>query len=269
MADSAAADSVAAAEASDVAADQRRLSRLVDVRNRRGRKTQHQPAAATSEDAVQIATPAPGSTAALLLEVMENDDRNKPLVIFVTADGCEADDDHEVVSRFTAAGLLVHEFSCRLSPTYTFAEARDDLFDRYVWLARSDYAFDRSRTAFFGVSMCGNLAVEAAIATGTPAVSWSGPLDLRDCDPNASHDRTREEASPVCRVHPACGPIYLANSLDEVVPATQPVRMQTALVHAGVPATLQLLGGARHGYEYLNDAIDPTISFVQHATRVG
>lgn len=253
-----------------MAADQRRLARFVDARNRRGRRTQRQSeTVATSEDTTPIATPAPGSPGALMLEVMENRDRTKPLVIFVTADGCEARDDHEVVSRFTAAGLLVHEFSCRLSPTYTFAEARDDLFNRYVWLARSDYAFDRSRTVFFGASMCGNLAVEAAIATGTPAVSWSGPLDLRGCDPTESDDRAREEASPVCRVHSACGPIYLANSLDEIVPAAQPLRMQAALVHAGVPTTLQLLSGARHSYEYLNDAIDPTISFVQHAARVG
>jgi acetyl esterase len=222
-----------------------------------------------SDDTPRIDTPAPGSPGALMLEVMENRDRSKPLVIVVTADGCEAPDDRAVVSRFTAAGLLVHDFVCRLSPTYTFAEARDDLFDRYVWLARSDYAFDRSRIVLFGVSMCGNLAVEAAIATGTPAVSWSGPLDLRDGDPNGSDDQAREEASPVYRVHPSCGPIYLANSLDEVVPAAQPLRMHAALVAAGVPTTLQLLRGVRHGYEYLDDAIGPTISFVQHATRVG
>ncbi len=253
----------------------------------------------SSRALVGILEQEPLSPGALLLEVMQNDDPTKPLVIFITERGESSASERHVVERFQASGILVSEICCPLSKSYSFAQARDDIFASHVWFAHSQNVFDRSRIVLFGASIHGNLAVEAAIATGSPAVTWSAPLDLLHLDdPNraaaivgapgeqevrptsaarddlrariaafAPDPSTREEASPAYHLHSGCGPLYLVNSLDEAVPATQALHMQAALTNADVPATLQFIRGSAHAYEYLDAAIEPTIHFMQTATR--
>jgi acetyl esterase len=248
---------------------------------------------------VGIVEQEPGSPGALLLEIMQNADSTKPLVIFITGrSDCSASERH-VIERFQAAGILVSDICCPLSKSYPFAQARDDVFATHVWFTRSQNIFDRSRIVFFGASIQGNLAAEAAIATGSPAVTWSAPLDLvhlNDPDPppvepgapgeeerrSTSDDRddlrariaafapdrnTCEEASPAYHVHPDCGALYLVNSLSEVVPATHALHMHAALTNASVPATLQFIRGSAHAYAYLETAIEQTVHFIQTATR--
>ena len=248
---------------------------------------------------VGIVEQEPLSPGALLLEVMQNADPTKPLVIFITARGEASASERHLIERFQAAGILVSDICCPLSKSYPFAKARDDIFTTHVWFTRSQNVFDRSRIVLFGASIHGNLAVEAAIATGSPAVTWSAPLDLvhlNDPEPqtavagasgedegrstSAARDDLRsriaafapdrsacEEASPAYHVHPDCGAIYLVNSLNEVVPATHGLHMQAALTNANVPSTLQLIRGSAHAYEYLETAIEPTVHFIQTATR--
>ena len=84
-----------------------------------------------------------------------------------------------LASMLARAGYLVFVPDYREAPAHTFPASRDDVLAAGQWALGADYAFDRDRLAFFGGSAGGNLAVEAAIATGRPAVSWSGIFDLR------------------------------------------------------------------------------------------
>jgi acetyl esterase/lipase len=164
--------------------------------------------------------------------------------------------------------------------------------------------FDRERIAFFGGSAGGNLVVEAAIATGCPAVSWSGIFDLeaviRATDATAAEPTAPDlnamrsadinqtgrddaflrwvilqevggdrgalsAASTTRRITAGTGRVYLANSLSEFVPMTDPTALQHALAAAGVASTLQLIPGTRHAEGYLADALHGSLAFLADA----
>ena len=137
---------------------------------------------------------------------------------------------------------------------------------------------------------------------GIPAISWSGIIDIEgfilDTDDKASekkddldfahipsaninqggrndaflrwciysligNDRSLlREATPLTRVGSKSGPIYMANSMDEFVPADGALKLQHALLNAGVPTTVQLVTGTLHAKGYMADAIDASLSFL-------
>lgn len=66
----------------------------------------------------------------------------------------------------------------RLTPAHRLPAGRDDVLDVASWTTSRSTGADPSKLTFLGGSAGGNLAVEAALATGQPAVSWSGPIDL-------------------------------------------------------------------------------------------
>jgi len=204
------------------------------------------------------------------------------------------------------AGFVVFVPDYRLAPAHPFPAGRDDILAAAAWARDSSFAFDRDRTAFLGGSAGGNLAVEAGIATGRPSASWSGIFNLasfieatdgtvsatpttQDLDAMRSADINQTgrddaflrwcilqevggdrsllpRASTVLHATAATGPVYLANSLSEFVPVSDPTAMQSALTEAGVASTLQLIPGTAHAEGYLEHAIDGTLAFLKQAT---
>jgi acetyl esterase/lipase len=169
------------------------------------------------------------------------------------------------------------------------------------WLRAADLDFDRKRIGAVGMSSGGNLAVEAGLRHGIPAAAWSGLLDLdgfladhpatapKRVDPGAGHvgaeiDQTgpndpyylwlignllggdltfAAEASPIHRVSAAAaGPMYLAGSLAELVPAKEIALMSGALIGAGIPVETLVLAGQRHAAGYFADALPGTLAFL-------
>ena len=88
--------------------------------------------------------------------------------------------DKDLATLIAEQGYLVCVPNYRLTPAATFPAARDDVLKVSQWLRHSRYGSpeSRSKIALWGSSAGGNLAVEAALISGMPAVDWSGPLDL-------------------------------------------------------------------------------------------
>jgi acetyl esterase/lipase len=86
--------------------------------------------------------------------------------------------DADLAVRIAEHGYIVFVPNYRLAPAHPFPVGRTDVLDAIAWTKASQYAFSRDKLAVWGSSAGSNLAVEAALATGHPAVSWSGPLDL-------------------------------------------------------------------------------------------
>ena len=206
-----------------------------------------------------------------------------------------------LASILARAGYLVFVPDYREAPQHTFPASRDDVLAASKWALDSHYAFDRDRMGFFGGSAGGNLAVEAAIATGRPAVSWSGIFDLQhivssteaagsaattqdlDTLESADIDQTGPDvpflrftilqevggdrsllpaASTTQHVVSTSGPVYLANSLHEFVPVDDPAALQRAFADVGVASTLQLVPGMHHAEGYTAQAIGGSLEFL-------
>ena len=106
-----------------------------------------------------------------------------------------------VCQWFASEGFVAVSVNYRLVPAATFPAQLDDVQAAVRWL-RDDsqverYNIDPDRIGAFGGSAGGNLAVEAAIATGRPAVSWSGIFDLRHIIESTESAATDPEAAPM------------------------------------------------------------------------
>ena len=246
----------------------------------------------------------------LLLDVYDcggtpEEDAQRAAIILIHGGGWFRGDKSKELSlgsMLACAGYLVFAVNYREAPDATFPASRDDVLTAAEWALASDWAFDRSKLAFFGGSAGGNLSIEASIATGRPAVSWSGMFDLlgiveatdslpatptsQDLDAMKSADINQTgrddaflrwtilnevggdrsllaQASTSRHASAKGGPVFLANSLAEFVPVTDAAGMQAALAAVGVPSTLQLIPGTRHAEGYTEAAIGPTLAFLR------
>ncbi|MET1056027.1 MAG: alpha/beta hydrolase [Pedobacter sp.] len=209
--------------------------------------------------------------------------------------------DEDLATMLCNEGYLVIVPDYRLTPKGVFPAGREDIFASLEWLRLSEYQFDRTKIAVWGSSAGGNLAVEVALMKGLPAVSWSGIIDLEgfmlETDGQASAKKDNldgsipsaninqggrndaflrwcideligkdrcllHEATPLTRVSAQSGPVYIANSMDEFVPAEGALKLQNSLLRVGVPSTVQLVSGTLHGKGYMSDAIIPSLSFL-------
>lgn len=210
--------------------------------------------------------------------------------------------DEDLATRLAQEGYIVFVPNYRLTPAVTFPAGREDILFVLEWIKKSAYVFNRNKIAVWGSSAGGNLAVEVALLTGIPAVSWSGPIDLEgfilETDGKASeassnqdfskissasinqggrndpflrwviyelmgNDRSRlKEITPLNRVTPASGPMYMAGSMNEFVPSDGALKMQKALLDAGVPSTVQLVPGTQHAKGYMESAIRESLLFL-------
>lgn len=203
-------------------------------------------------------------------------------------------------AQFVEQGYIVFTPNYRLAPKYLYPAAAEDVVTALDWIKQSDYQFDRNKIGAAGMSSGGNLAVELAIRAGIPIASWSGIIDLDswirnhkdvvasqkdapnpnapagDIDQNGSDDPYYKwfvlnyvgdnpdlltQASPLHRVTKTTGQMYLANSLEELVPTSGVLDMQRELTTNMVPSMLQLIEGNRHGEKYMNLALQPTFNF--------
>jgi hypothetical protein len=70
-------------------------------------------------------------------------------------------------------------------------------------------------------------------------------------------------ATPIHRVSTTTGPMFLASSLNELVPGKEVGLMASALIAAGVPVDAMVLQGSRHGEGYMVDALAPSLAFLE------
>lgn len=216
--------------------------------------------------------------------------------------------DEDLATRLAREGYLVIVPNYSLTPAGSYPAGREDIIASLDWLKSSTYEFDRSKIAVWGSSAGGNLSVEVGLIRGIPAISWSGIIDIEgfilDTDGKASetkadfdfahmpsaninqggrndpflrwciyaligNDRTLlKEATPLTRVGPSSGQMYLANSIDEFVPAEGALKLQRALLNAGVPSTVQLVTGTKHAKGYMAHAIDASLGFLDNIFNV-
>ncbi|MFC0513079.1 alpha/beta hydrolase [Mucilaginibacter angelicae] len=212
--------------------------------------------------------------------------------------------DEDLATRLAQEGYLVIVPNYRLTPLGTFPAGREDILASLDWLIQSAYVFDRNKIAAWGSSAGGNLAVEAGLLRGIPVISWSGIIDLEgfisETDGKASETKTEldftvipsadinqggrndaflrwciyaliggdrsllKEATPLTRVSSSSGQMYLANSVNEFVPADGALKLQQALLNAGVPSTVQLVPGTVHAKGYMSQAIAASLSFLDN-----
>lgn len=78
-----------------------------------------------------------------------------------------------------------------------------------------------------------------------------------------NHDqKLLQEATPLQRVSSKSGPIFMANSLNELVPLSGVYSLQQALSHVNVPSEVKLIEGVQHGEGYSNQAWDSSMAFL-------
>jgi acetyl esterase/lipase len=215
--------------------------------------------------------------------------------------------DEDLAMRLAQSGFRVAVPNYRLTPAYHFPAGVDDVLDAGAW-AQSTAQAGPKKVAFIGSSAGGNLAVEAALATGHPAVSWSGPIDLagfiketdgtRAADAptedyskissadinqggrndgflrwvileNVDNNRSRlPDATPINRAVSTSGPIYMANSIGEFVPPDGALAMQRALLNVGVESIVHVIPGTQHAKGYMDIAYDSSVTFLKRTLDV-
>lgn len=154
------------------------------------------------------------------------------------------------------------------------------------------FHLDPDRLAAWGGSAGAHLVMQAGITdqAGLQAVvGWSGPYDLTTAvdapDPRVAEavnnylgcaDMSSPScaakaaaASPALHTTPGDPPVFLVNSTDELVPASQMNELADNLRAHGDTARTLLLPGDRHATAYADDATAPTLQFLDAQLRLG
>lgn len=206
-----------------------------------------------------------------------------------------------LAEKLTAAGFLVAAPNYRLAPAAIYPAAMTDALTAFDWLKNSEkIPHDRPIFAL-GASAGGNLAIELALQRGIPAASWSGIIDMvdwvrqhptvpavmnqeqhfdehesRQIDQDGQNESfykwfilnyvkndftLLQEATPLTRVTEKSGPMFLANSLHELVPISGVLLLQKALAEVDVVSEVKLIAGTVHGEGYWETALPATLAF--------
>ncbi|MCH4171112.1 MAG: alpha/beta hydrolase [Lactobacillus sp.] len=206
-------------------------------------------------------------------------------------------------TSFAEQGYLVFVPNYRLAPKYLYPAPVEDMLHLFDWIQQSDYQFDRSKIGAVGMSAGGNLAIELAIRKGIPIATWSGIIDLdawiekhpdvvasnkdapipgtpvgkiNQAGPNDPYYKwfvlnyvnndlaLLKEASPLHRITKDTGKMFIANSLNEIVPNDGIERLQQELTKNLIPSTVQFVAGTGHGEAYMALAQNPTLDFFKN-----
>ncbi len=156
----------------------------------------------------------------------------------------------------------------------------------YVRTQAAHFKIDPSRIGGVGTSAGANLLMDA-VTTGhaqlKAAVGWSGPYDLTahdtpkdqalalgsaaiylGCVPVAPECVTRAvDASPIHHVTPDGPPTLLFNSANELIALDQMIDFADRLRGAGTTVDTRAVPGTGHAIAYTDEAIEPTVSFLQ------
>lgn len=202
------------------------------------------------------------------------------------------------------AGFTVFATSFRLDPSGPSGVALSDACAALSWIATSEMRFERREMVVMGCGIAGTVAIEVGLRESIPVVAWSAVIDFRAfMDSTASlgdSDHTRDYHSvdwgqikdsgeqvpflrsvilaiisnnlslltamnPVSRVVSSAGPMLLMGSTREVVPAAGVALMEKALKGQGIPCAVDLMEGAGHATDYLDQALPGTIRFIGEA----
>lgn len=208
-----------------------------------------------------------------------------------------------LAEKFVTAGYTVVAPNYRLAPDTLYPGAMEDILLAYDWVAKSSLITNQQPIFALGASAGGNLSVELALQRGIPAASWSGIIDMadwiaehpdtparmnqehhfdehesRDIDQSGANDQFYKwfilnyvagdrqllaEATPLTRVSEKSGPLFLANSLHELVPVSGVLMLQQALLKKNVVSEVKLISGTIHGEGYWETALPATLAFFQ------
>lgn len=210
------------------------------------------------------------------------------------------EEETEWATEFAEAGYIVFVPNYRLAPDYVYPAAIEDLVNLYGWIKDSDYRFDRNKIGAVGMSSGGNLAIELSLRTGIPIASWSGIVDLDSWIENhpqvkasnatapvpgtpvgeinqvGSNDEyykwfvlnyvngdmnLLKEASLLNRIDSKAGPMFIANSLDELVPMDGVLKLQQRLTDLAIESVFQTVSGHGHGEIYMAHTQQATLAF--------
>ncbi|MHC5374689.1 alpha/beta hydrolase [Enterococcus sp. LJL120] len=202
--------------------------------------------------------------------------------------------DQDWAQIWAAKGYLVLVPNYRLAPEFLYPTALDDVKNVYHWLKKSDYlekdkigvygssaggnlAIELSLA--FGlpaVSLSGIIQIEDWLATHqdvTPqpkAAQVNNPnLASNLIDQDGGDDRFYKwfvlnyagnqtekikAMSPLNRVSATAGPMFIANSLNELVPNEGVWLLEAALAEVGVPVMTKFITGSAHAKGYLTEA---------------
>ncbi|RBQ23110.1 hypothetical protein ALNOE001_11260 [Candidatus Methanobinarius endosymbioticus] len=174
-----------------------------------------------------------------------------------------------------------------------------DMYLVLDWLNRSDYKTSPEKIGIFGSSSGGNLVEELAIKEGYPATAWSGLFDLEgfynkhkntipkkmiisdniaisEIYQDGANDEYYKwliinflggdmsklhDATSINRVNENSGTMLLINSIDELVPGEEILKLGEKLLKQNQEFQALILKGNRHGEGYYEDVIDMTIDF--------
>lgn len=203
-------------------------------------------------------------------------------------------------NNFAENGYIVFVPNYRLAPDALFPAPIEDLIGLYNWIKDSDYQFDRSKIGAVGMSAGGNLAIELGLRLGIPIASWSGIIDLdhwiethpdvvaskknapipgtpvENINQDGGNDpyykwfvlnyvnndqELLKEASLLNRIYKSAGPMFIANSLDEIVPMDGVLKLQEELTNNGIESVFQTVSGHGHGEAYMEHAQKGTLAF--------
>ncbi|SEF24014.1 Prolyl oligopeptidase family protein [Amycolatopsis pretoriensis] len=160
-----------------------------------------------------------------------------------------------LTDELVAHGFRVAAADYRLSGEATFPAPLDDV------RAAIESVRDGKPVFVWGESAGAHLGLLAALTGSTvdAVVAWFPPTDLLGLTGDVSRETSllgappdsvpdlARAASPVTHAHAGAPPVLLMHgSDDDLVPASQSVRLAGALRDAGAPVELHLVPGARH-----------------------
>jgi acetyl esterase len=181
------------------------------------------------------------------------------------------------------AGFVAVTPNFRTAPENLYPAALQDLQLAVAWLRANagEYSIDPAHIGALGGSSGAHLAALLAMKgrgsqeSGSriaAAASWSGRMNFTF---ELTHNIERflgcpydvcpklwKAASPYYNVDVSDPALYLANSLEEVIPVHHATEMAAKLDRKGVPYFLRLLEGTRHSRGYEEDVWDETVEFL-------
>lgn len=209
--------------------------------------------------------------------------------------------DKDLALLLAGEGYIVFVPNYRLAPGNLYPAALNDAYSAYQWIKESGYSFDRNKIGIIGSSAGGNLAIEVAIKYGIPAVSWSGIIDMYEwvtqhenviaqkdttqnfasaqsskIDQDGKNDpfykwfilnyvgndlNLLKEATLLYRLSNSIGPMFLANSLNEFVPISGVLALQSELIKYNIPSSVQFIAGRKHAKGYMDQVLDSSLAF--------
>lgn len=218
----------------------------------------------------------------------------RPAVLLIHGGGwSEPERRHQMASiaeKLAARGYVVFNTTYRLSPTWTWPAAVNDLRQALRWMVSesAERGIDPDRLATFGYSAGGHLAALVGLAPGPgrpeirAVVAGGAPSDLTLYEGGTlvpqfmggSQEEKPEAyraASPVNHVDPGDPPVFLYHAVnDRLVPPVHAERFYAALAKAGVPRELYWMEGRNHvtGFVFEGDSEAAAIAFLDRVLSV-